>query len=89
MCGLRTSLYFLFIKIYFQALRILLCQIKHYQIGKGQAHIQKKEKNSYSGQGDLELILGSRQLLNLRIIHSSCKTRFINVEKEITLNKFT
>ena len=30
MCGLRTSLYFHFIKIYFQALRILLCQIKHY-----------------------------------------------------------
>ena len=30
MCGLRTSLNFLFIKIYFQALRILLCQIKHY-----------------------------------------------------------
>ena len=61
----------------------------HIQIGKGQAHIQKKKKNSYSGQGDLELILGSRQLLNLRIIHSSCKTRFINVEKEITLNMFT
>ena len=58
-------------------------------MGKGQAHIQKKKKNTYSGQGDLELILDSRQLLNLRIIHSGCKTRFINVEKEIRLNKFT
>ena len=51
------------------------------QIGKGQAHIQKKKKNTYSGQGDLELIL-NRQLLNLRIIHSGCKTKFINVVKE-------
>ena len=49
----------------------------------------KKKKNTYCGQGDLELILDSRQLLNLRIIHSGCKTRFINVEKEIRLNKFT
>ena len=57
------------------------------QIGKGQAHIQKKI--TYSGQGDVELILNSRQLLNLRIIHSGCKTKFINVVKEIRLNKFT
>ena len=49
----------------------------------------KKKKNTYSGQGDLKLILDSRQLLNLRIIHSGCKTKFINVEKEIRLNKFT
>ena len=45
------------------------------QIGKGQAHIQK---NTYSGQGDVELILNSRQLLNLRIIHSGCKTKLIS-----------
>ena len=39
--------------------------VKEIQIGKGQVHIQKKmKKNTYSGQGDLELIL-NRQLLNL------------------------
>ena len=48
-----------------------------------------KKINTYNGQGDLELILNSRQLLNLRIIHSVCKTKFINVVKEIRLNKFT
>ena len=47
------------------------------------------KKKNYNGQGDLELILNSRQLLNLRIIHSGCKTKFINVVKEIRLNKFT
>ena len=46
-------------------------------------------KNTYSGQGDLELILNSRQLLNLRIIHSGCKTKFKNLVKEMRLNKFT
>ena len=50
---------------------------------------KKKKKNTYNGQGDLELILNSRQLLNLRIIHSGCKTKYINVVKEIRLNKFT
>ena len=49
----------------------------------------KKKKNTYNSQGDLELILNSRQLLNLRIIHSGCKTKFLNVVKEIRLNKFT
>ena len=50
---------------------------------------KKKKKNTYSGQGNLELILNSSQLLNLTIIQSGCKTRFINVEREIRLNKFT
>ena len=36
---------------------------------------KKKKKNTYNGQGDLELILTSRQLLNLRIIHSGCKNQ--------------
>ena len=49
----------------------------------------KKKKNTSNGQGDLELILDSRKLLNLRTIHSGCKTKFINVVKEIRLNKFT
>ena len=31
--------------------------------------------NTYNGPGDLELILISRQLLNLRIIHSGCKNQ--------------
>ena len=44
------------------------------------------KKNTYNGQEDLELILNSRQLLNLRIIHSD---NFMNVVKEIRLNKFT
>ena len=50
---------------------------------------KKRKKNTYSGQGDLKLILDGRQLLNLRIIHSGCKTKFTNVEKEIRLNKLT
>ena len=50
---------------------------------------EKRKKNNYSGQGNLELILYSSQLLNLRIIQSGCKNRFINVEREIRLNKFT
>ena len=50
---------------------------------------EKRKKNNYSGQGNLELILNSSQLLNLRIIQSGCKNRFINVEREIRLNKFT
>ena len=45
------------------------------QIGKCQAHIHKKKKNTYNSQRDLELILYSRQLLILRIIHSGCKKK--------------
>ena len=47
------------------------------------------KKNTYNGQGDLELILNNIQLLNLRIIHSGCKIKFINVVKAIRFNKFT
>ena len=62
---------------------------KLYRYRQRSSTYTKKKKNTYSGQGDLELILGSRQLLNLRILHSGCRTRFINVEKKIRLNKFT
>ena len=37
---------------------------------------KKKKKNTYSGQGNLELILNSSQLLNLTIIQSGCKYKY-------------
>ena len=42
------------------------------QIGKGQAHIQKKINNTYSGQGDFEFILKSRQLFDVIFLSFFC-----------------